>query len=83
MKVNYKKTIEVNDELKSTKQQDDIKHLNDEDKVQKIPAASNPMKKKKPVCVICNQIFAMERCFKKPEILKRAVVRSCDRAKFF
>ena len=67
MKVNYKKTIEVNNELKSIvdRQQDDIKHLNDEDKVQKMPAASNPMKNNKHVCVICNQIFAMEKCFKK------------------
>ena len=50
MKVNYEKAIEVNTELKLNvdRQQDDIKHLNeqcdidDEDKVQEITAASTP-----------------------------------------
>ena len=57
MKVNYEKTIEVNNQLKVNvdEQQDDIKDLKeqcnkeDKDKLQEIP-----MKKKISVCVICN-----------------------------
>ena len=73
MKVNYEKTIEVNNELElnDDRQQDDIKHLkekcgiDDEDGVQEITAASTPMKKNKPVSVTRNQTFAIENWLKK------------------
>ena len=66
MKVYYEKTIEVNNQLKvnDDEQQDDIKDLkeqcNNDDKdvkgkVQEIPGAVTPMKKKISVCVICNK----------------------------
>ena len=55
----------MNNELKLNvdEQEDDIKHLKEqcdkdnEDEVQEITAAITPMKKKKPVCVKCNQTF--------------------------
>ena len=58
MKVNYEKTIEVNNQLKVNvyEQQDDIKDLqeqcniDDKDKVQEIYGAGTPMKKKN-LCV--------------------------------
>ena len=54
--------MEVNNKLKVNvdEQQDDIKDLkeqcnkDDKDKVQEIPGAGTPMKKKISVCVICN-----------------------------
>ena len=63
MKVNYEKTIEVNNQLKVNvdEQQDDIKDLkeqcnkDDKDKVQEISGAGAPMKKNKTVCVTCNK----------------------------
>ena len=65
MKVNYEKTIEVNNPLKVNvdEQQNDIKDLNkqcnkdDKDKVQKISGAETPMKKNKSECVRCNKIY--------------------------
>ena len=36
---------------------------NDEDEVQEITAASTPMKKKKSVCVTCNQTFVTGNWF--------------------
>ena len=45
-------------------QQDDIKHLkeqcdiDDEDEVREITAAGFSMKKKRHLCVTCNQLFA-------------------------
>ena len=73
MKMNYEKAMEVNNNIKLNvdKQQEDIKHLkeqwdiDDEDEVQEITADSTPMKKNKPVCVICYQTFAMTNWFKK------------------
>ena len=73
MNVNYEKAIEVNNELKLNvdEQQDGIKHLKeqwdiyDDDEVQKITAARNPMKKNKPVCVTCYQTFAITNWLKK------------------
>ena len=63
MKVNYEKTIEVNNQLKVKvdKQQDKIKHLKeqcdkcDKDKVQEISGAATPTKKNKSLCVTCNK----------------------------
>ena len=71
--MNRTKAIGVNNELKLNvnKQQDDINNLkdkcdiDDEDEVQKITAASTPMKKNKSMCVACNQTCAMENWFKK------------------
>ena len=37
----------------------------DEDEVQEITAARNPMKKNEPVCVTCNQTLALENGCKK------------------
>ena len=53
----------MNNQLKVNvdEQQDDIKYLkeqcnkDDKDKVQEIPGAGTPMKKKISVCVICNK----------------------------
>ena len=72
MKVNYEKAIEVNNELKLNvdEQHDDIKHMieqcdiDDEDEVQAITAARTTMKKNMPVCVTCNQTFAMKNVLK-------------------
>ena len=72
MKVNYGRAIEVNNDLKVNvvEQQDDIKHLkeqwdiDDDDEIQEITAAITPMKKKKPVCVPCNQTFTVENWLK-------------------
>ena len=72
MKVKYEKAIEVNTELKLNVdvQQDDIKHLkeqcdrDDGDEVQEITAARTSMKKNRPVCVTCNQTFAMKHVMK-------------------
>ena len=63
VKGNYEKTMEVNNKLKVNvdEQQDDIKDLkeqcnkDDKDKVQEISGAVTSMKKKIPVCVICNK----------------------------
>ena len=68
MKLNCKKAIKVNNELKFIvdEQQDDITHLkwqydiDDEDKVQEITAARTPMKKNWP---LCNQTFAIKMFF--------------------
>ena len=71
MKVNYEKAVEVNNDLKlnDDKPQGDIKDLkeqcdiDDEDELQKITTASTPIKKSKPLCVTCNQTFAMRNWF--------------------
>ena len=63
----YEKVIEMNIELKVNvdEQHNDITHLKEqcdigeEDEVQEITAARTPIKKKRPVCVTCNQTFAM------------------------
>ena len=68
MKVIYEKAIEVNNDLKLNvdEQQDDIKNfkeqcdIDDEEEVQEITSARNPMKKNKAVYVTCNPIFAMK-----------------------
>ena len=73
MKVNNEKAIEVNSDLKinGDEQHVDMKHLkekceiDDEDEVQQITAARTPMKKNEPVCVTCNQAFAMKNWLKK------------------
>ena len=73
MKVNYENAIEVNNELNLNvdEQNYDIKRLkvqcdiDDEDEVQEITAARNPMKKNKAVYVTCNQIFAKKNWLKK------------------
>ena len=63
MKVNYKKTIEVNNQIKINvdEQQVNIKYLkercnqDEKDKVQEISGAGTPMKKDKYWCVTCNK----------------------------
>ena len=63
MKVIYEQAIEVNNplQLNVDEQKDDIKHLKeqcdlgDEDEVQEITAARNPMKKNKAVYVKYNK----------------------------
>ena len=65
MKVNYEKTIELNNQLKVNvdEQQDDIKDLgeqcnkDDKDKVQKISGAGTLMKNNESVCVSCDKIL--------------------------
>ena len=62
----------MNNELKLNvdEQQYDITHLKlqcdikDEDEVQEITAARTPMKKNWPLCVACNQTFAMKNVLK-------------------
>ena len=49
-------------EMKHLKEKCDI---NDKDELQKSTAARNPMKKINPVCVTCNQPFAMKNWLKK------------------
>ena len=73
MKVNYEKTIEVNNQLKVNvdEQQDDIKDLreqcnkDDKDKVQEISGAGIPMKKNKSVCVKWNKKFKKNKMVEK------------------
>ena len=64
MKVNNEKAIEENSELKINvnEQNVDMKHLKEkyEDEVQQITAARTPIKKNEPVCITCNQTFAMK-----------------------
>ena len=70
--MNYKKAIKVNNNIKFNvdEKQDDKTHLtlqcdiDDEDEVQEITAAKIPMKKNRPLCVACNQTFAMTNLFK-------------------
>ena len=40
-------------------------YIGDEDEVQEITGAETPMKKKKPVCVTCNQTFAKKKWVEK------------------
>ena len=61
MKVNNELNINVD------KQQGDIKHVKEQcdidikDEVKDITATITPMKKKKPVCVVCNQTFVNKK----------------------
>ena len=63
MKVNFEKTIEVNNQLKENvdEQQNSIKDLkeqckkDDKHKAQIISGAGTPMKNNKSVCVTCNK----------------------------
>ena len=63
----------MNNELKLIvdEQQDDITHfkeqcdIDDEDEAQEITAAIIPIKKKKPVCVTCNQTFVTKKWVEK------------------
>ena len=65
MKINYEKTIDVNNQLKLNvdAQQDDINDLKEQckkdhiNKVQEISGARTPMKKNKSVCVTCNKMY--------------------------
>ena len=42
-----------------------MRNKDDKDEVMVIPAAKNPKKKKKPVCVTCNQTFEIQIGLKK------------------
>ena len=84
MKVNYKKAIDINIELKLNvdQQQDKIKHLteqcdiDDEDNYQEITAAIIPMKKRKrTVYVTCNRTFATQNGLKK-NISRKSTISS-------
>ena len=63
MKVNYEKTIDVDNQLKVKvdEQQNDIKYLeeqcnkDDKEKPQKISGAGTPMKTNKYLCVTCDK----------------------------
>ena len=61
MKVNYEKTISVNNQVKVVEQKDDIKDLkeqcnkDDKDKDQEILGAGTPMKKNKSVYVTSSE----------------------------
>ena len=64
MKESSEKAMEVNNEQQGDKTFKVNSDIDDADKVQEITAARTPMKKNKPVCVTCNQTFAMENWFK-------------------
>ena len=68
MEINYEKTMEVNIELKLNidDEEDDLNHLkgqcdiDDENEIQEITAARNPMNNYRPVCVTCNQTLKLK-----------------------
>ena len=78
MKVNNEKAIEENSELKINvnEQNVDMKHLKEkyEDEVQQIIAARTPIKKNEPVCITCNQTFAMKNRLK--NLSRKSTLRS-------
>ena len=68
MKENDKMVIEVNNELNGNVAEQQIKErcdIDDEDEVQETTAVRILMKKNRPVCVTCNQTFAIKNGLKK------------------